>query len=117
MFARCYRLIKSRDIQSVLKRGRYRHISSLFLIKWLKNDYKNHRITIIASTKVSKRAVDRNRIRRRLTNNIPGVLLQGPTNYDIVIVAKKDILKRLDEAHELFLAFLPTLNIKHAKKN
>ena len=94
----------------VLKKGRYKHVGSLFLAKWLSNTENNHRITVIASSKISKKAVDRNRIRRVLTNNLPKDILQGRKNYDIVVVVKKGILEELPQAHDAFVDILTNLS-------
>ena len=119
MLSRGFRLSKSQTIQMVLKKGRYKHVGSLFLAKWLQNKKPNHRITIITSSKISKKAVDRNKIRRVLTNNHPADLLQGSKNYDIVVVVKKGILDGLSEAHDAFITILTNLSNtkKDAKKN
>lgn len=119
MLPQGFRLSKSQTIQLVLKKGRYKHVGSLFLAKWLPNKKLNHRITIVASSKISKRAVDRNKIRRVLTNNLPANLLQGSKNYDIVVVVKKGILESLSEAHDAFIAILTNLSDdkKNVKKN
>jgi ribonuclease P protein component len=117
VLAREFRLPKTKDIEAVLKRGRYRHVRDLFLIKWLKNDQSNHRITFVVSSKISKKAVDRNRIKRTLSNNIPPELLQGLQNYDIVVVAKKSILDLLPNAHNAFIKELTTLKPNNDKKN
>ena len=71
-------------------------------------------MTVVASTKVSKKAVDRNRIRRVLSNDIATELLHGKVNYDIVVVAKKEILESLAKAHDTLITLLSELN---AKKN
>lgn len=111
MFARDFRLTKSQDIQQVLKKGRYRHVGALFLIKWLPNNKENHRIAIVVSSKVSKKAVDRNRIKRTLTNGVSPELLRGTRNYDIVVVAKKEILDSLPQSHTLFVECLTNINL------
>ena len=117
MLPRGFRLTKSQSIQTVLKKGRYKHVGSLFLAKWLPNEKDNHRLTVVASTKVSKKAVDRNRIRRVLTNDIPEELLHGEKNYDIVVVVKKGILEELKKAHPELLKILSTLSKNNDSKN
>lgn len=109
MLARKLRLTKSRDIQNVLKKGRFKHVGDLFLIKWLNNDLDHHRYTVVVSAKVSKSAVMRNRINRVLTGDIPPELLLDDANYDIVVVAKKEIINSLPEAHRALLAQLTSL--------
>lgn len=59
------RLAKKRDIQLVLSKGRHASFS-LFRAKILKHSQPKLRIAVIVSKKVSKKAVERNRIKRRL---------------------------------------------------
>jgi ribonuclease P protein component len=50
------------------------------------------RYAIIASTKVSKKATQRNKVRRRLNEAIRELLKETKKGYDIVILTKKSAL-------------------------
>lgn len=58
------RLTKRKDIQLVLSKGRHFPFRA-FRVKFLRRPQSELRIAIIVSKKVSKKAVERNRIRRR----------------------------------------------------
>jgi len=63
MLAKKHRLAKTTDIKSVFMRGRG-FFNPLFNIKYVPGPV--FRLTVVVSTKVSKRAVVRNRIKRAL---------------------------------------------------
>ena len=58
------------------------------MIKWLENGLMHHRVTIIISLKVNKKAVVRNRIRRVCLEEIEKNWLnkRSDKHYDVVIV-------------------------------
>ena len=90
MFPRKHRLAKTAEVQSTLKRGRS-FFNSYCTIKYLSKPDQT-RITIIVSTKVSKKATVRNRVKRVLREAIrPYLLLCRPGNY--VIIAKPSAAK------------------------
>lgn len=84
------RLKKKKDFEKVFKEGKAAKGSFLFL-RHLKNGRGLPRIAFIVSSKVSKKAVVRNRIRRVLSETAGAELKNiGPT--DIVIMADKKII-------------------------
>lgn len=87
MLAIKYRLAKDKDIQSVLKKGKI-YFSPFFNLKILKNDLENSRFCIVISTKISKKAVVRNKVKRQLRAIIHKNLDQIKNNYDFVILTK-----------------------------
>jgi ribonuclease P protein component len=80
------RLKKKKEFEAVFKGGR--HIKSQnFFIKYLANGTEQTRIGFVVSKKVSKKAVDRNKAKRRMREafkNIDGKLKNG---ISIIIVA------------------------------
>lgn len=80
------RLKKKKEFEAVFKGGR--HIKSQnFFIKYLANGTDKTRIGFIVSKKVSKKAVDRNRAKRRMREafkNIDGKIKDG---ISIIVVA------------------------------
>jgi len=87
-----HRLRKDLDIAKVLK-SKKGVFDSACGMKFVKNDKPISRFAIIVSTKVSKNAVDRNRIRRQykeiLTKQLPAIA----TGYDVLLLASKPALK------------------------
>lgn len=67
--SRNYRLRKTTDIEAVLKHGR-RSYGDLFQLFFYANKLSHARLAIVISKKVAKKAVIRNRLRRRLSGFI-----------------------------------------------
>ena len=56
-------------------------------IKWVKNDRRhNSRVSIVVSKKVIKKAIGRNRIRRRLYEYMRQTIPKLDSTYDIVVI-------------------------------
>lgn len=87
MLPRQYRLRLSKDIKAVYKGGK-RLFHPLFRLVVLPTVSQNWRAAIVVSTQVSKKAVDRNRIKRRLRAIVWERRLQLKSGYDLVIVAQ-----------------------------
>jgi len=68
MFKRNNRLAKTKDVEQVIKRGQS-FFSPHFVIKFLRQP-SGVRFTVVISTKVSKSAVKRNRIKRVLRDQM-----------------------------------------------
>ncbi|MSS20033.1 ribonuclease P protein component [Pseudoramibacter porci] len=60
-----------------------------FQFYYLKNRKSTNRLGIIVSKKVSKRAVVRNKVKRRIRASYQNELEQIQQGYDLIIVAKK----------------------------
>lgn len=82
------RILKNSDFAKIIKIGK-RHHTNLMTFYFLKNTNQTYRIGICVSKKVSKLAVTRNLIKRRII-----AILNDKYNtrnfYDIVIIAKND---------------------------
>ena len=83
------RLKKSRDISRVFSRGRSGS-SGPILVKAAKNGGES-RAVVVVSKKVSKKAVVRNRIRRRIASWLATEWATVTSGYDIVITVREDI--------------------------
>jgi ribonuclease P protein component len=95
MLKKTFRLSNSKDIYVTSLRGRS-FFSPYFVIKFVASPaaLPLPRFTVIVSTKVSKRAVERNRIKRVLREAIRGDLSAfRPGDY--VIIVKARAAKRL----------------------
>jgi ribonuclease P protein component len=82
------RLRKELDITKVLK-SKKGVFDAACGIKFVKTDKPDSRFAVVVSTKVSKEAVDRNRVRRQyreiLTKMIPSI----HSGYDILLLTSK----------------------------
>jgi len=74
-----------------MRKGRY-IATPFFLFKYQKSPLRQGRIGFVVSGKVSRKAVDRNKLKRRLreiTRTSPAFL---SCHYDAVLIARKPIL-------------------------
>ena len=85
------RLKKKKDFESVFKKGKAVKGNFLFA-KYLKNDLDCSRFAFIVSSKVSKKAVVRNRIRRVLSD-ISRTRLKELGPVDVILIADKRIVE------------------------
>ncbi len=99
---RALRLRKSKDFQRVRQQGRTR-TSRLLILTFAPNDLAISRIGFVVSQRVSKHAVERNYVKRLLSEAIRPILVDIPTGWDLVISAKTSIIgvKLLDLTEDL----------------
>ena len=90
MLPQHHRLKKEKDFTSVLRERRRIDEVGMFL-KTKKNGLEESRFGIVVSKRVAKKAVDRNRIHRQLSESIWNLFdrIQGGT--DVVIITTADI--------------------------
>jgi len=91
MLAAKNHLRKEADITRVYKRGSYGAGGGLLSVKATPNGHAESRAAIVVSKKINKRAVVRNRIRRRLAAHLADMWGTVATGYDIVISVHVDI--------------------------
>ncbi|MBI2483851.1 ribonuclease P protein component [Candidatus Uhrbacteria bacterium] len=87
MLPRKFRLHRREEIIPVLRYGRP-FPSSLITVRIRPNRAGNPRATVIVANAVSKKAVIRNRIRRRIQEVIRKEFLSSLPNIDVIISAK-----------------------------
>ena len=87
MLSRKYSLSKKKDIERVFQKGQI-YFSSFFNLKFINNNFNYPRFCIIISAKISKKAVVRNKLKRRLRAILYKNLANISKNYDIVILTK-----------------------------
>ncbi|MDO8669013.1 MAG: ribonuclease P protein component [Candidatus Buchananbacteria bacterium] len=78
------RLAKRSDFQSVFKAGQ-KNFNKLFGIRYKLNNLKNPRIAVVVSNKVSKKATERNKIKRQIRSIISDFLPKFKQNFDIIV--------------------------------
>ena len=88
-----YRLKLQRDFDRVFKKGRSVIMGGITL-KYANNDLKHCRLAEIISKKVSKSAVQRNLLRRRLKEIIRTEYLNKIGNWDMVFIVRPELLKK-----------------------
>jgi ribonuclease P protein component len=87
MIAKKFRLSLKKDFDAILK-SRNKFYSYDFVLKYSKNTLSHSRFAIVISKKVSKRAVDRNTIKRRVSEIIRLNMSSIKNGFDIMIFAK-----------------------------
>ena len=87
------RLKKKKDFEEVFKRGKAVKSSFLFA-KYIRNDLGLPRVAFVVSAKVSKKAVDRNRIRRSLSEAFR-LKLNEVSSIDLILICDRKILNAL----------------------
>ena len=87
-----WRLKDKKEFQLVLKKGN-RLFGDLVIIRYSKQN-KENKCAVIVSTKVSKNAVDRNRVKRLIRENMRKKFLLKMAGVWLVIIAKKDIIDK-----------------------
>ncbi len=90
MLARERRLRRARDINRVYSKGRFGGAAGLS-VKVLSSGLPTNRAAVIVSRKVSKKAVVRNRIRRRLMAILADIWARLSPSCDIVVTVRSDI--------------------------
>ncbi len=93
MLAKQYR-IPRQSIDYILKKGG-QFTSKLFIIRYKKNNENFCRYRTIISKKISLKAVKRNHLRRQVYESIRinTAKKSTPTCLDLILIAKKNILK------------------------
>ena len=84
------RLKKSYEIAKVYKKGVYGG-AGVLSVKAAKTGKPHSRLVVIVAKKISKKAVVRNRIRRRIVEFLRLRWGTMPSGYDIVVTAHQDI--------------------------
>src|SRR3989344_5478377 len=84
------RLKKKRDFEDVFKKGRAVK-GSFLLIKYKKNDLGLPRFGFVVSAKVARKAAERNKIRRILSEAVKD-RVAGLGGHDIIIFAMSKII-------------------------
>lgn len=86
MLPKINRIKKKKDFEEVFKNGAGFKIPSLIL-RVVKNRLEFSRVGIIVSQKVSKKAVERNKIRRRLSEITRAEFENIKPGFDLVFIA------------------------------
>jgi ribonuclease P protein component len=88
--SRVWRLRNNSDFQRVRQQGQSL-ASRLLILAWNPNEVAQLRVGFVVSKRISKRAVQRNYIKRLLGEAVRGVLPALPASTDIVFTARGQI--------------------------
>lgn len=92
MLAKKYKLKKKNDFKKVFDNGKY-YQQGFISLKFFKNNLDITRFGLIVSSKISKKAVERNKIKRRIENTIQINQKNIKTGFDIIILVRPEIVK------------------------
>lgn len=88
MLARKNRLTDSRDFKKVRESGRVSQFLNFGVAYVDRKDEKPPRFGFVVSTKISKGASDRNRIKRAMSEAVRGMAVYARQGVDVVFLAK-----------------------------
>jgi len=93
MLPRKYKLKKDNDFKKIFNKGRY-YQKDFIKIKLLENDLEINRFGLVIGLKISKKAVQRNKIKRQLEEIIQSELEQIRKGIDIIILVQPEIIEK-----------------------
>ncbi|OGL62225.1 ribonuclease P protein component [Candidatus Uhrbacteria bacterium RIFCSPHIGHO2_02_FULL_47_44] len=96
MFPSVNRLRNEKDIKTLFAKGRSVFDVTLG-IRFAPNNLPVTRFTVVVGTKISKRAVVRNKIKRRIRGIVEKRLLEIKPGFDVLFLVKKETI---DQTHK-----------------
>jgi len=106
MLSAKHRLTKERDFKKINRSGRS-FFSSYFRLKYLTNNLSLNRFAIVVSTKISKKATERNRLKRQIREIIRLNQNKIKIDHDVVVAAQTQALgKNYQDLEKNLLALL-----------
>ena len=93
MLPREYKLKKEKDFKRVFSKGKYCQLNFIKL-KASKNNLQKNRFGCVAGLKVSKKATQRNKIKRRIEEIIRLKLDKLKQGFDVVIMVDPIIIEK-----------------------
>jgi ribonuclease P protein component len=92
MLEKQFRITKKKEFETILEKGK-KNIDQLIITKTIKNNLGFNRFGIIVSTRISKKATDRNRVKRKIRNVLVKLKENLIGEKDVVIIALPTIIK------------------------
>lgn len=106
MLSKTHRLTKQKDFKAIFRKGK-RSFGRFFAIRFLKNDQENPRVAVVASNKVSKKAVERNKIKRQVREIVRLHMDKVNKPLDIIInISPRALDAKKEELEKDFLSVL-----------
>lgn len=93
MLSKTFRLTGKETFAKLKKEGKKIFGETLTLVYRAREDEKNSKIGIIVSLKISKRAVDRNKVKRLIREAVRRDINDLKSGIDLVFLTKRNILK------------------------
>jgi len=93
MLPRINRIKKKKDFETIFKNSKG-FKNNLFILRISKNNLGLNRFGFVVSKKISKKAIIRNRIKRRMSEAIKGEAQKIKTGTDLVLIASPGIDKK-----------------------
>lgn len=93
------RLRKEKDFERVFKKGEKTKGDSLFL-RFARNNLSQSRFGIVVSKKVSLKATERNRIKRKIGEDIREILPRVKKGWDVVVLVAPSFLSQKEELRQ-----------------
>lgn len=93
MLPKEHRLKRKKDFERVLKKGKLL-VKDFLILKTVKNNLKTTRVGLVVSQKVSKKAVLRNKVKRKIREAVRDNLKKIKLGYDLIFFAKKAIERK-----------------------
>ncbi|MFH0834255.1 MAG: ribonuclease P protein component [Patescibacteria group bacterium] len=111
MLAAEFRLRKKSEVDQVFRQGKVVAIPAIAL-RFLPNTFDYSRVAVLVGKKLAKKAVARNRIRRRLREIVRLNFTRIPVGLDLLIIARETKLREIDftELTAKFLELIAKLN-------
>ena len=88
------RTIKTHDFDLIKKKGKLFQSEDFGVAILNRRDKEKSRFGFVISTKISKLAVHRNRVRRALSEAVRRNMNDVPEGYDMIFLVKKSITKK-----------------------
>ena len=88
------RLKKKKDFDAVFKECKFKRSPLFTFLGIKKNDLNCSRFGIIVSKKIAKKAVIRNKIKRRIREILRNRIKEIDRGYDVVIIPSKEIVDK-----------------------
>ncbi|HNV97396.1 MAG TPA: ribonuclease P protein component [bacterium] len=92
MIAREFRISRKKDFDIILK-SKLKFYSNNFVLRFSKNELSKSRFCVVVSKKISKKAVIRNKIRRRVYEIIRLNYNKIKPGFDFMILVKLSVLE------------------------
>lgn len=89
-------MTKRKDFENVFTNGKFFY-NQYVTVKYLKNELDLPRLAFVVSNKISKKAVERNKIKRRLRAIFYSGLKEVRPGFDYIIIVKT-VIKGIDFA-------------------
>lgn len=86
-------ITKRLDFENLFKRGKLA-TGKLVFLKTIKTEVNVPRFCVVVSSKTSKKAVARNKVKRQIRGIMKKFYLNLKPGFDIAIIAKKEILNK-----------------------